>query len=308
MLAKGRGNYVSLRRLQSAHERAQSLFSNDEEIDAVGAVHRWATDSRDGSRSDLDFAVAPAVWDEIASDSGNCMGRKCPSYKDCFYYRARRRMQNAEVLVVNHALFFVDLGLRRLGVNLLPDYDSVILDEAHMVEQVAGDHLGLTLSHGQVDYALNKLYNIQRNRGLLVHHPVPDGQRLVEQALYASDAFFNDILAWASRTAGESRSLTLRVRQAGIVQNKLSPALDRLAACLRAAATEMASDTERQDFAAAVKRLEALSAVAESWRLQSDAKLCLLAGVIPPQRPAQTAHRTRRRATERRSGAAGSVV
>ena len=89
------------------------------------------------------FRPLPQVWDEIHSDSGNCMGRKCPTYKDCFYYQARRRVSNAHILVVNHALFFSDLALRRAGASILPDHDIVIFDEAHTIEQVAGDHLGL---------------------------------------------------------------------------------------------------------------------------------------------------------------------
>ena len=84
------------------------------------------------------------MWDEAASDSGNCLGRKCPTYNDCFYYRARRRAENAQLLIVNHALFFSDLALRRQGASILPDYDVVIFDEAHTLEAVAGDHLGLS--------------------------------------------------------------------------------------------------------------------------------------------------------------------
>ena len=99
------------------------------------------------------------MWDEVASDSTNCLGRRCPTYAKCFYYQARRRMQHAQILVVNHALLFSDIALRRAGVSILPDYDVVILDEAHTVEAVAGDHLGINVTSGSVEYVLNKLYN-----------------------------------------------------------------------------------------------------------------------------------------------------
>ncbi len=77
-------------------------------------------------------------------------------------------MNNAQVLVVNHALFFSDLALRRSGVSLLPEYDIVILDEAHMVESVASDHLGVGLSSIAAERLLSRLYNERTNRGLLV--------------------------------------------------------------------------------------------------------------------------------------------
>ena len=73
----------------------------------------WSRETADGSLADLDFRPLANVWDEVESDSGNCMGRQCPTYEECFYYRARRRVQNAQILVVNHALFFSDLALRR---------------------------------------------------------------------------------------------------------------------------------------------------------------------------------------------------
>src|SRR6185295_2940148 len=119
--------------------------------------------------ADLPQHPLSSVWDEVESDSGNCLGRKCPTYKECFYYRARRRVQNAQLLVVNHALFFSDLALRRGGVSILPDYQAVIFDEAHTLESVASDHLGLSVTSGQVDYLLNKLFNDRTNKGLLVH-------------------------------------------------------------------------------------------------------------------------------------------
>lgn len=268
VLAKGRGNYISLRRMQQALKKADSLFNDGESIDELHTIANWSADTRDGSRADMDFRSSPIVWDEVASDSGNCMGRKCPRHKDCFYFRARRRMQNANLLIVNHALFFVDLSLRRLGVNLLPDYGTVILDEAHTVEQVASNHLGLTVTRGQIDYTLNKLYNDRTNKGLLVHHKVKEGQLLVANAHHLADEFFDDVLSWAARSAGETRGVTLRVREAGIVANKLAPVLDKLANYLKKLANQQKDDSERQDLTASQSRVEGLSLALEQWRLQ----------------------------------------
>jgi ATP-dependent DNA helicase DinG len=133
VLVKGRGNYVSLRRLQNAASRSRHLFSSDDELEELRNLVAWSKSTGDGSLSDLPFKPRPSVWDEVASDSSNCMGRNCPTHNQCFYWRARRRVNNAQILIVNHALFFSDLALRRLGVSILPDYDSVILDEAHTI-------------------------------------------------------------------------------------------------------------------------------------------------------------------------------
>ena len=100
--------------------------------------------------------AAGQVWDEVASDTATAWAGSARTYADCFYYRARRRVHNAQILVVNHALFFSDLALRMQGASILPDYDVVIFDEAHNIEAVAGDHLGLSVTSGQVDYVLQQ--------------------------------------------------------------------------------------------------------------------------------------------------------
>ena len=148
----------------------------------------------------------PQVWDEAQSDHGNCMGRDCPTYADCFYYQARRRAQGAQLLVVNHALFFSDLALRRQGGAILPDYDAVVFDEAHNLEAVASDHLGLEIHSGNIEYMLNKLYNDRTNRGLLVHRKLADAQRQVLDCRFNADEFFDASAAGASYNGGSQWS------------------------------------------------------------------------------------------------------
>ena len=84
----------------------------------------WSKRTTDGSRSDLDFRPFPSVWEAVQSEDGNCLGRECPRHKECFFYRARRRAQNANMLIVNHALFVTDLALRGAGFRMLPKYES----------------------------------------------------------------------------------------------------------------------------------------------------------------------------------------
>ena len=264
VLVKGRRNYLSLRRLDSALGRAGSILQQPEEFEQLRAIRQWANTSGDGSLSELSFKPLGSVWDEVASDSGNCMGRKCPTHKQCFYYAARRRIQNAQILVVNHALFFSDLALRRVGVSILPDYDAVVLDEAHTVEAVAGDHLGLSITSGQVEYTLNKLYNDRTNKGLLVHHRLADTQHRVLECHHASDAFFGDIFQWSQ----EQEASNNRVHRPEIVENNLTPSLVRLAQQVRQDADGLDSDSQRQDLMSAHERLIGLAGEIEKWRMQ----------------------------------------
>src|SRR5947209_3854758 len=83
VLVKGRSNYISLRRLQSASARAGATFSQESDFEQLGEIQRWANHTDDGSRSDLEFKPSPAVWDAVVSEDGNCLGRKCPRNKDC---------------------------------------------------------------------------------------------------------------------------------------------------------------------------------------------------------------------------------
>ncbi len=271
VLAKGRGNYVSLRRLQDAASQGRTVFASEHEFDQVPMLNKWVKETGDGSRSDLPIKILPQVWDEVRSDSSNCLGRKCPKHSDCYYFKARNRLQNADVLIVNHALFFSDLSLRRLGVNILPDYHTVILDEAHTVVDVASDHLGISITMGQVEYTLKRLYNGSRNKGLLVVHELGEAQKMVVRALAESQTFFNDVLGWAERHSGDTnrRNNSIRITKPGIVANKLSPKLVGISNAVEQAAENIKDASAKQNLSSAGERLTAVANALESWRLQS---------------------------------------
>lgn len=266
VLVKGRRNYVSLRRLDAAMARAGSLFDRDEQVAELRELKQWSKDTVDGSLADLARAPDPSVWDEVQSDSGNCLGRRCPSHAKCHYYAARRRMQHAQVLVVNHALLFSDIALRAQGASLLPDYDIVVLDEAHTVEGVAGDHLGLNVTVGQVDYLLNRLYNDRTQKGLLVGPNLVDAMQQVDRCRVVSDEFFGDLWEWGANSGPKNG----RVTQPELVNATLSAELLVLARKVKQAGDRMQNEVERQDYLAAHDRLNNLAGALESWRTQSD--------------------------------------
>ena len=265
VLVKGRGNYLSRRRLESARGRAGGLFNDQEDVDQLRLISAWAESTTDGSLADLPRKPARQVWDEVSSDSGNCMGRNCPTYKDCFYYTARRRAAGAQILIVNHAMFFSDLALRRAGVSLLPDYQTAILDEAHNMESIAGEHMGLGVASGQIDYVLNKLYNDRTQKGLLVHYKLRQLQQEVDRCRIQADDFFADV----------DERITLgkpgchRVVTPDVIENRLSPTLTALSQKIKDYGQRLTNDVERQDFVAAADRLALLAGEVEMWRTQS---------------------------------------
>jgi ATP-dependent DNA helicase DinG len=268
VLVKGRRNYLSRRRLKTAMARAGGLFSEEEEYEQLRRIEAWARETTDGSLSDLPYKPSPVVWEEMASDSTNCMGRKCPTYADCFYYQARRRMSRAQILVVNHALYFTDLALRIDGVGMLPKHDIVVFDEAHTLESVAGDHLGLRLTSGQVEFTLRRLYNDRANKGLLVRPGYKEAQEQVLDCYHRAEQFFGDIGEWFARQAGGSG----RVRKPHIVNNALSEALGHLSRLVRQQAKSIEKAEERQDFTSAAARLDSMALELDEWNSQQMAE------------------------------------
>src|SRR5262249_33654191 len=226
------------RRLQVATERMHSLLDKDREIEELLTIGTWADRTQDGSRSDLDFQTTPSVWELVESDTNNCLGKKCRFFERCFYFKARQKIHKANLLVVNHALFFSDLAVRRAGGTLLPDYQVAILDEAHTLEDVAADHLGLKITRGTIAYHLNKLYNSRTGRGLLTSHGNHKAIKQVEAARVGAETFFDSIAAWRASDGGR----TGRVRSPAIVSDLLSEELLKVATCLTHLAKEQHSD------------------------------------------------------------------
>ncbi len=263
VLVKGRGNYVSLRRLDRAIERANQLFPDPEEADTLETIANWAATTADGSLATLPQLRKPIVWDKVQSDSEDCMGRRCPNYKKCFYQAARRRMENADLLVVNHAMFFSDLALRKEGHGILPDYEQVVLDEAHTVEDVASEYFGLSFSRFQVRLLLGGLLGRQ-NKGLLAalqrkYDAEATGLTKaawnVRQAHEVADAFFEQLAYW-QESQGRTNG---RISEPNIVNNTLTPALTDLSLSLKIARDRIENQDDRKELESYANRAMGLA-------------------------------------------------
>lgn len=272
VLVKGRGNYLSLRRLRLASERADRLFGSEEDRHSLELIEDWAYRTPDGTRSSLPQLPREHVWEHAQSDAGNCLGRRCPNHDACFYQAARRRMENGDLLVCNHALFFSDLALRRIGRGFLPDYHHVIIDEAHAIEEVAAEHFGARLSESRVLHLLRTLHDPRQHRGGLWTVRVKDGgDGTVQQAIeavdrcrVASEAFFGDLWRWQQSAGGAGR-----VRQAGIIGNALTPALTELASLLSLVRERAEGDGDGAEVNAWQQRTSDMAAAAEGLLAQT---------------------------------------
>src|SRR5256714_1469494 len=148
---KGRNNYVCLSRL--ARAQSAPVLEGLDEVDYFDEVCHWSRESETGDRAELaNLPETLSFWRHIDARSETCLGQKCADFDPCFITRMRNRAQEADIIVVNHHLFFADLSLR--GGNygsVLPAYNAVILDEAHLIEEVASEYFGAQVSNYQIE-------------------------------------------------------------------------------------------------------------------------------------------------------------
>lgn len=225
-LVKGRGNYVSIRRAHLAAGSGGDLLADGDGTD-LDAIMKWLGKTRDGSKTDLPAKPATAVWDEVKSDSDACLGDKCPHHQECFYFRARRGIADADVLVVNHALFFADLKVRIdkddfENAAVLPRCSRVVFDEAHHVDEVATNAFTTELRRSGVLAVLSRLRSSRRVAGLLpslaaalreqegdpaarlLRLLAKDAPAAVESARARTNECFDALAAWTTAVAAKT--------------------------------------------------------------------------------------------------------
>lgn len=149
-LLKGRSNYLCTYRLKHALYSTQGFEKAD--ADALAKISSWAKRTKAGDIAEMsEVAEANPVWFQATSTPDNCLGQDCPDYAECFLVKARKKAQEADVLVVNHHLLCADWSIRDTGFGeLLPDAGVVIIDEAHQLADTASNFLGVTLSAKQL--------------------------------------------------------------------------------------------------------------------------------------------------------------
>jgi Rad3-related DNA helicase/REP element-mobilizing transposase RayT len=266
-MLKGRANYLCTRRLQKAMQQSGNLFTSSE-AEELQRIYEWSKETKDGSLSDFDIEPDPKVWALVCSERGLCSPKVCGYPSDfakdhgvCFFQRARNKFLSSDVLVLNHTLFFTLLG----GIDeeqeggILFKNDFVIFDEAHQMEQVASRHIGLSVSSGQMHWALNRLWNPRTEKGLLATLRKGGAVKLVADILNEADRFFENVEAaceviqksagktrfGGGETADHRRAWTeLRIRRAELVKDNVTLPIQRL----REAVSELIKLSEDKDI------------------------------------------------------------
>jgi len=251
VLVKGRSNYLCLRRMKRVIEASLPIFDTYEEVEEFQRISEWATRTSDGSKSDIEPSPIPNVWEQIAANGDYCTGKLCPFNKErCFYYKARRRMEKANILIVNHHLLFSDLDVRiRAGSAVLPEYKYLIVDEAQHIENVATEHTGFKVSNYRVKRLLDMLYHRKGDdiRGLFPRFGRGQfGISLVENARENANDFFEDVMLWLEKKSQSNYSkITERINEKAFVQNSLDYPLYQIGEYLQEI-VNLAGDTEEE--------------------------------------------------------------
>ncbi|MGA8146221.1 MAG: ATP-dependent DNA helicase [Gallionellaceae bacterium] len=149
-LLKGRANYVCHFHLERA--QSEGRFVTREDVRHLGKIAKYAKVTQSGDKSGLaDVPENAPIWMQVTSTRDNCLGQECPQYKECFVLKARKEAMEADIVVVNHHLFFADVMLRDEGVaELLPACNTVIFDEAHQLPETASLFFGDSISTSQL--------------------------------------------------------------------------------------------------------------------------------------------------------------
>src|SRR5512143_3184814 len=220
-LCVGGENYLCLRRFDQL--RMGDLYEQYE-IEPLNRLFAWSTVTRTGLRSDLDRETPGALWAKACRQADLCFGKDCSYYKDCFYQKAKAIEQQAHILVANHHLFFADMAT---GGNVLPFFKDVVFDEAHQVEEVATDYLGVEITNFSVRYLLDGLLSHRTRKGLLTRltvqdHEVQAVRGMVDGLRLVSENFFLNLHPFLAKDP------VLRVRKPGIVPDILTDPLHEL--------------------------------------------------------------------------------
>jgi ATP-dependent DNA helicase DinG len=291
-MLKGRANYLCTRRLQKAMQQSGNLFTSSE-AEELQRIYEWSKETKDGSLSDFEVEPDPKVWAQVCSERGLCSPKVCGFPSDfakdhgvCFFQRARNKFLSSDVLVLNHTLFFTLLGGidEEMDGGILFKNDFVIFDEAHQMESVASKHIGLSVSSGQVRYALNRLWNPRTEKGLLATLRKGGAVKLVADILDEADKFFENVETACEeiqKSVGKSRFgstesrptsrkwTELRIRRAELVKDNVTLPIQRL----REAVSDLIKTSDDKDIGQELvecnRRLDELRAEVKAFLEQS---------------------------------------
>jgi ATP-dependent DNA helicase DinG len=236
-LLKGRQNYLCPNRLDRALQLQNDLFTTAEQQDLL-RIHAWSQKTTEGTLSDIDIDPDPSVWAQVCSEPHICTPKTCGTSSRCFYQNARKKLLTANIIVVNHTLFFLALESMGDAESRAPGYlfpnDFVILDEAHTIESVAARQIGLGVSQYGIKQALHRLYNPKTQKGLFSVLRAAEAVRETADTCEVVDRFFQSL----EQAADFRKGREYRVRKPELVPDTVTLGLARVQAAVVAAVKE----------------------------------------------------------------------
>lgn len=222
-LCLGAANYLCLYRMSKASERG--TFTSQAAAKQFQQIEEWSLDTPTGVRLDLDFMPRSDVWASVAVEHDFCLRQNCPCFGECFYFKARARREQADILVMNHHLFFANLGA---GGGILPRFQAVVFDEAHQIEEIATEFMGYEVSNYRIPNLLGYLYSLRSGKGFIPSRIKDEAQRekwreLIERLGGINREFFSGL-----EEKWPDAFRTVRMKDPGFAEDILSGPLGEL--------------------------------------------------------------------------------
>ncbi len=270
VLLKGRSNYLCPTRLKRALAETGDLFTTGEAAE-LSRLLEWSETTRDGTLSDLSFSPSARVWSQVCSEAHACTPRRCGPASNCWYQAARRRLAEADVVVMNHTLFFTLLSSSEEnppgdGSFLFPK-DFVILDEAHTIENIAAKAFGIHASESSIRFELSRLYNPKTRKGFFTLLGEREGVERVQLAFATVAAFFRSVEA---NCKFSTFSREFRVREPEFVEDTLTQDLLRIANIANRAGDTASNDNTKDEVHDLGKKLTNISNAIHAWLGQEE--------------------------------------
>ena len=233
---KGRSNFLCLAKMAALAD--QPMLKGMEEVDAFRQIRAWSKLTETGDRAELSFLPDDSeLWSRIDARRDTCTGKKCPQFEQCFLTAMQGRAREADIIIVNHHLFFADLALKQDDFgSILPEYSAVVFDEAHEMEDVASDYFGQQISN----YRFEELARDADQAMRMTHNATPSLLRRTQRIREKSRAFFDAFPPRDGRFP-----FTHRERAAFLEQNR--EAYDSLHNALKGLETEFAALTPKPE-------------------------------------------------------------
>ena len=251
----GAENYLCRQRLDRCRKQQLDLFSGEASQKTLVRLQEWSATAASGLRTEIPFEIPRPLWDSVCRDRDLCLGKRGPFWEGCLYRKDAARARAANLIVVNHHLFFSGMKTTTFG--------AVVIDEAHNLEKVASQFMGFSFTTSRLKRLLDDLCNPNTQGGLARRLSVKDKEWLdaveggILRAIDAGEVFFESLREKmgfnASRGSG-SESKARRLREPDPVSNVLSPSLEVLAGLLNKAIPFSENEEEELEIKALMNR------------------------------------------------------